>query len=91
MVWVVSTIAETARKVTLFTKGGVRCLLRVNTLPLVNIFESAMTLDLYLLPLIKNIYVENPNVEIPWCSHPYEFPFKRSKTRSRVKALKSLG
>ena len=60
------------------------------TFPFFNIFESVMTLDLVLLPLIKNIYAENPNVEIPWCSHPYEFPFKRSKTRSGVKALQSL-
>jgi len=50
-----------------------------------------MTLDLCLLPLLENIYTENPNVEIPWCSHPYEFPFKRSKIRSGVKALQSLG
>ena len=57
------------------------------TFPLLNNFESAMTLDLYLLPLIKNIYAENTNVEIPWCSHPYEFPFKRSKTRSGQQSL----
>ncbi len=50
-----------------------------------------MTLDLYLLPLIKNIYAENPNVEIPWCSHLYEFPFKRSKTRSGVKHFNFWG
>ncbi|WP_413678891.1 hypothetical protein [Prochlorococcus sp. MIT 0916] len=50
-----------------------------------------MTLDLYLLPLIKNIYAENPNVEIPWCSHPYGFPFNRSNTRSGVTALQFLG
>ncbi len=50
-----------------------------------------MTLDLYLLPLIKNIYAENPYVEIPWCSLPYEFPFKRSKTRSGVKHFNLWG
>ncbi len=50
-----------------------------------------MTLDLYLLALIENIYAKNPNVEIPWCSHPYEFPLKRSKKRSEVKTLQSLG
>ena len=33
-----------------------------------------MTLDLYLLPIIKNIYVDHPNLEIPWRSHPYQFP-----------------
>jgi len=51
------------------------------TFPLLNIFESAKTIDLYLLPLIKNIYAENPNLEIPWCSHPYEFPFNSRKIR----------
>ncbi|AIQ96136.1 hypothetical protein [Prochlorococcus sp. MIT 0801] len=77
---------------TLFTSGGVRCLLRVNVhFPFFNIFESAITLNLYSIPLIKNIYAENPNVEIPWCSHPYEFPFNRSRTRSGVKALQFLG
>ncbi len=38
-----------------------------------------MTLDLYLLSPIKNFYAENPNVEIPWCSHSFEFPFKGVK------------
>ena len=61
----------TTPKVTRFTAGCVRFLLRVNAhFPFFNIFESAMTLDLCLLPLLENIYTENPNVEILWCSYP---------------------
>ena len=32
-----------------------------------------MTLDLCVLPLIKNIYAENSNVEILWCFYPMNF------------------
>ncbi len=46
-----------------------------------------MTLDLCLLPLLENIYTENPNVEILWCSYPWQFPFSSSKTVSGVNAL----
>ena len=65
-----------------------RCLLRVNAhFPFLNLFESAMTLFLYLLPLIKNMYADNPNVEILWCSYPQQSPFSSSKTVSGVNAL----
>ena len=34
------------------------------------IFKSAMTLDLCLLLSIRNLYEDNPRVEILWCSYP---------------------
>ena len=50
-----------------------------------------MTLNLYLLPLIKNIYAENPNEEIPWCSHPYEFlSIKSIKIKSQITSISGV-
>ena len=43
-------------KSTMFIKGGVRFLPRVNAKISFNIFQSAMTLDLFLLLLHENIY-----------------------------------
>ena len=78
-------------KGSLLTKGDERFLPRVNAQILFYIFENATTPNLYLLPLIKNIYAEDPNVEMHCCSYHYEYPLIRSKTRSEGKVLQSLG